>query len=363
MKIALWGFYGHNYGDDVMLNIIIDYCLKSNIDVEVIDMFDGCLKETLKLKSVKVFNWKNSNKFEKINKLIRLSKNNVINIWGGGTIFTDTEGDGNYKIFKIIKILGGKFGYLGVGIGKLTSKSRINKTSYLLGKSEITVLRDEDSYNRSHKYSSNNDKLYLAEDLSFIYFDKLEKNIPIIKKDSYILITWRNLRNYMSSSEENILMKKVVDYSIRLKKNKGYKKIVLLAINSVSDTKSCIELKTIFSNRGEEVVFNENSSIVNITKVISEASFHFSGRLHGSVASEYYKIPTLSLSYSPKIEYFYKSINRNNFVDIFKEEITFDLIDKITMDNQTIDFKEKVKSAHLNFDYLDNYLNKGKRHE
>lgn len=359
MKIALWGYYGHNYGDDIMLYVIIDNLNKLKIDFEVIDMFNGNLNKIYGNTTIKIYNWKNSNKIQKILKLKNLANKNIINVWGGGTIFTETEGDGNYKLFKIIKMLGGKFGYIGVGIGELKSKGRIKKTKNLLENSDIAIFRDESSFKQANRFVKKNKNFFLADDLSYLYFNNLCNVKKTSVQDKYLLITWRNLKNYLPPADEDKLMKKIVKYSIRIKNDYNIKKIVLATIDSVVDKESCQKLLNIFKNMGQDVYIDQNSSIENITNLIANSSFHFSGRLHGSVASEYFNIPTLSLSYSPKMMYFYKSINKNNVIDIFKEELTFEKIKEVLSTKEPNNFDKKINDAKLNLIFLKNYLEKG----
>lgn len=351
MKIALWGYYGPNYGDNIMLKVIIDYFNNKHIEVEIIDLYD--INNRIHMGD-KITKFRNLNKFEKLYKLYKLSNKNTINIWGGGTIFTDCDGDGNFGFFKKIKFFGGKIAYLGIGIGKLTIKERVEKATYLLNKCEFAIFRDNSSLKRANDLSKNKN-FYLAEDLSYIYFDNFKPNQ--VKYDNYILLTWRNLIGYMNKEQENKLMSEVVDTCNKLCNEYNIKNVVLAALDEKFDVESCKCILKMF-NDNLNVQIDLDYSVDNITDLIFNAKFHFSGRLHGCVASEYFNIPTLGISYSPKMKYFYQSISSNDYFDIYKEKIDYEKIKTIINNKKHYSKSNLVLKANKNFDLLSKLLSK-----
>jgi len=361
MKITLWGYYGSNYGDDIMLKVILDYLEKESIDVILIDLYNGKLDYQIgsRYKNVEVINFSLLTKKEKIQTLKKLAKTKI-NIWGGGTIFTDVDGDGNFKFFSLIKMHGGKIGYVGVGIGALTVRNRLLKTKMLLSLSSLTIFRDQKSLQRAKELKHN--EYYKVEDLSYIFFNdyKLKHNSEEKKRD-FILVTWRNLSGYVSFEDEMKLMDHLVENIERLIKEFPFKRVILSALDANFDVESCRYLFEKLSAKQINVYFDIDSSIENITALINSAGFHFSGRLHGSVASEILNTPTLSLSYSPKMQYFYESINSTNYIDIYKEKIDFSNILSIIKNHNgsnDLDIADKVNDAKKNFNYLSGFLNK-----
>lgn len=356
MSIAIWGYYGSNYGDDIMLEVILDYLKEQSVEVKLVDLYCGKLNYYLnnRYENVEVINFGKLSRNNKL-RVLKTLANCKINVWGGGTIFTDSDGDGNFRFFSIIKALGGKIGYLGVGLGTLTKRERIIKTRMLLSMSSLTIFRDEKSSNMAK--SLTNKKFYTVEDLSYIFFGKsFNKSIEKFK-DDYILVTWRNLSAYVPFSIESKLMDELVDIIDLLIKDGKYKRVILSALDTNYDVESCRIISNKLTNKGIVFSFDIDSSIENITSLIDKAGFHFSGRLHGSVASEILGTPTLSLSYSPKIEYFYESINSNNFINIYNDTMNYEKINKIILDNKIacIDIEEKVSLAKKNFKYLSKY--------
>lgn len=357
MRIALWGYYGTNYGDDIMLEVILNYFVNKNIDVELVDMYEGTLEYRFrqKYKNVKVIPFKNLSRIEKVKAIKDLAKANI-NLWGGGTIFTDTDGDGNFKWFSLIKLFGGKIGYVGVGLGKLTKPSRIKKTKQLLSWSSICIIRDKQSYARAVQLARNKN-FYLAEDLSYIFLDNFKQKFRKNESQKYILLTWRNLIGYVPFNKEMDLMDDLVTVVEHVIRESGVNKVILGALDTKYDVDSCRHLYKKLKEKGINVHFELDSSVENLTKLIINSYLHFSGRLHGSIVSEFFKVPTITLSYSPKLNYFYESINSNGFIDIYNEKINFERVKEIIQNSQNNSaFEQKVEEAKLNFVYLDNYL-------
>ncbi|MGI8351372.1 polysaccharide pyruvyl transferase family protein [Niallia circulans] len=369
MGVALWGYYGFNYGDDIMMETILNHLLNRNITVELVDHLNSGLEEKYgdrseKLKVIPYYKYTRLQKFKALKKLSKES----INIWGGGTVFTDVDGIGNHRIFSIIKLLGGRIGYIGIGIGQLTIKDRIRKTKHLLKVSDFTVFRDENSLKKANELVKRADYL-LAEDMAYLYFSKLDyTNLTFNKeKEKYVLVTWRNLKNYMGKEKENELMNIIVEGIKNLKKY-GMEQVILAALDTRHDNESCEILQRKLNEENIKVFIEQDSSINNITALIKNCAFHFSGRLHGSVASELMNIPTISLSYSPKMAYFYESINSINYFDVYDETFNLIQLNKLIDKNKNNEenkshkmgevFNQKFQEATLNLNYLDEYLDK-----
>lgn len=360
MQVVLWGYYGYNYGDDIMLEVLLEHFNKKGIQVKLVDLYEGRLKEKLNTKAysnLEVIPFYKYSKKEKLKTLIVLAKSKI-NLWGGGTIFTDTDGDGNYKWFSLIKLFGGKIGYIGIGIGTIKRKDRIRKTKKMLNASSLTIFRDNKSLEKA-KVFNNKGQYYIVEDLAYVFFNNILNSAKSNYSDSkYVLLTWRNLKNYMNFEDEQKLMDSIVSEIAIMIENHRYETVILSALDTKHDFESCQYLFQKFKEKRIPVAVDMDSSIDNVTKLIHNSSFHFSGRLHGSIASEILKVPTLTLSYSPKIQYFYESIQSKNYFDIYNEKVESKEIARILTDNDNTipNFKDKVSQSLMNFKYLDQFL-------
>ncbi|WP_312098328.1 polysaccharide pyruvyl transferase family protein [Niallia sp.] len=359
MNIVLWGYYGSNYGDNIMMEILIDYFKKRNSRITLIDMFDNNLQKNYSHlgNDIKIEPFYKYSQYEKIKKVKEYSKSDI-NIWGGGTIFTDEDGDGNFKSFSLIKLFGGKIAYVGVGIGNLTKRNRIWKTQFLLSNSEFIVFRDEDSYKNAKRLSNNTD-FFVAEDLAYAYFNNiLDGSFNENLNNKYIVVSWRNLNGYMDCNEEEKLMDRVVFCINEIVNKYEFQEVILVALDTKYDHSSCELLYSKFSKFGTKITYDKKSTIDNINKLIFNSKFHLSGRLHGSIASEIFGVPTLTLSYSPKIDYFYESIKSDGFINIHDLNIQPSNFERIinSRDSKFINMNDKYQDSILNFKYMDEFI-------
>lgn len=356
MRLLITGYYGAgNFGDDIMLEAVCKKLIKMypNIKISILKMFEKDLQIDIP-KSVKVIN------FYKIRGVFRKSfmrylfmKNDIF-VWGGGTCFTDEDGDGLYDYMKMAKENGVKIAYLGVGVGKLSKEERIEKIQYLMKNLDFISLRDEKSYEYCKKNVPNwEEKVFLAEDLAYLYFE----NKNLINKDKKnsikknIVVSWRNLINYRTEDEENKLIKELVAFLEILLKDTN-NTISILPLDDRKDIAKCesiyIALKNICPERVE---FINNLSPAEKVDLLIGCDANISARLHGIFVSEIVGIKTIGLSYSIKIEEFLKSINKESDylnIDNITKEI---LMEKFEETNNVVDNKlilDKIEKSNNN---------------
>ena len=354
MKIFVWGYYGTNYGDNIMLSTIIDYLKKRFTDISVVSTED--VSDIFKTTKIKHYNLKTMTKTEKLKLVIHCSRKNVLNIYGGGTIFTNKEGDGNFKYFKLIRYLGGKYGYLSIGMEKITNKNRIKATKYLLRNSLFCTFRDKGSLDIASSLVTSA-SYYLTEDLAYEYLREFTPVFPHSK--NYIVIAWRNIASLFSYDYQNYLMDLIVS-SIKIVSDKfTFSKIVLLITDESQDTDNAYLLKQKIDDidfNGVTEVFRGNHE--EITNLLAHSNMNISARLHCSLVSEFYARPTLSIAYSRKINTFYNSISSTNFIDLTNRPLV-DLADVyriIHSEKEKFEFSELVDKAQINFEVLAKYI-------
>ena len=100
-NLIIWGYFGVNYGDDIMLLQIINE-FSNKIKIYVIASNDISVPEFSNFKIISMPKFTTRSEF---NCWLRSLPRNSIHVWGGGTIFTDEEGDGNFYPFIYLKLL------------------------------------------------------------------------------------------------------------------------------------------------------------------------------------------------------------------------------------------------------------------
>lgn len=356
MVVSLWGYYGFNYGDDIMMELFIDELTKKNAKVIIVDSHAGNLKQKVKnRKNVEVIDFFHLSKKEKFKTLSWLAKTTDLNFWGGGTVFTDEDADGNFRFFLTLKLLGGKIGYISVGIGDMKRASRKLKTKVLIKLTSIITLRDEKSYLTSKAINSNNS--FHFEDVTYYYFNRYKtqsKKVAEHKKDNYLLVSFRSLENYFGKENEGKAADQLAEVIPDLMKKYQFSQVIFLPLD-VKD----VEINKKIQHSLDDSIKSQlltNTSVDEMTEIIRDSSIYISGRLHGSVASEFFGIPTISLSYSNKINYFYESINFPYYIDLRKEDILLDKVETILRVKNEVAHsaikKEAVDKAYSNINQL-----------
>ncbi|WP_376769709.1 hypothetical protein [Paenibacillus endophyticus] len=122
-------------------------------------------------------------------------------IWGGGTCFTDEEGDGFFDFMIRAMLRGKKIGYYSVGIGALNQLSRKLKTMALINLSSYVGLRDDTSFKQASQYTFFNKKKVermeeAANKSTMTLVESRQRQRLNQDNKKSLLLAWRNLRAY-----------------------------------------------------------------------------------------------------------------------------------------------------------------------
>lgn len=362
MRILITGYYGAgNFGDDIMLEAFCKELLQKdpNVKITILKMFNKELKINLD-KRIKVINYykvtKASGHIFKM--LVRFYD---MFLWVGGTCFTDQDGDGFYGYMKLAIDKKVKIGYVGVGIGKLTIKERIEKTNYLINKCSFISLRDEGSFNYVKDKFPNKENVYLTEDLAYLFVNPIIKNNSLIKEknnERKIVVSWRHLINYKSAEEELILMNSLIKFIKKIMEEKIKSSILILPLDDRRDfetNKYIYKKLKKYENEFFSVRYKENLTPKEKISEILNCNLNISARLHGIFVSEIANKKTIAISYSVKIDEFLKSVDKDmDMVSI--EELDSDKIEKIYLsNNKKIEddiIEKKITLSKSNIDVL-----------
>lgn len=325
-NVVLWGYYGRNYGDNIMFFQIMDYltALPRLRKVYVISESPYLKEMCGKYPQCEIITMDYSGRIQRDAWLKRLPGNSL-HVWGGGTIFTDEEGDGNFYPFMFLKAHGFRYCYLSSGIGSLNKPIRIIKTKLLLRFSSLTAFREELSYQKALRITKSN-TIKCTDDMVLEFAalcrDRMAKyQSKISDAEKYVLFSWRNLEHFMSMEKQIQIIDSFVSCLGDLSQKLNIPRIIALPLDTATDIQITEDVCQKMSDAGLHVEMLVESGVEAVTKIIANASFFFSGRLHSSMVAEIMGIPTFTLSYSPKIEYFYKSIGKRNFVNVLSNNI------------------------------------------
>lgn len=309
----IWGYYGVNYGDDIMLIQLVEQCARWHIKPEIITFapkseFSKPL-EQVRLSGVGVTHWYGISRDERL--VFLLQHRRWIHIWGGGTVFTDHEGDGNLQYFRLLYWLGAKFAYFSCGISALRSPQRVKAAKWLLRRSSLSLLRDSTSGKIARDLGGRN--LHVTADVVLLY---AEAHRPDARPDpAHILLTYRRLDRHFSTEDELNIRSAVIAFMVRKSKKFGLP-VVVQAVDAVEDRPVCQSITDELRRRGLDATFVPDADASMIENNIARAALHVSGRLHGSMISEVFGTPTVSLVYCRKMKELAADIGDGHFVDL-----------------------------------------------
>lgn len=358
-NIVLWGYYGSNYGDNIMFYQIME-CLSGLPGIKkiyTVSRNPNIKTMVKKYPQCEVIVERQFTRYER-EKWLRTFPKKSLHIWGGGTIFTDEEGDGNFYPFLSLRCKGQKFCYLSCGIGKLTTPVRILKTKLLLKSTALATFRDERSYQKAMQLSGRK-TVVLTDDVVLNYAIKCHKqrqcpNLSQKNTSPYLLFSWRNLSNYIQSGQQAQLLETYIARIAEIANHSGIHKVIGLPLDTQTDVEVSKKICTRLQSSGLECEVRIENDVETVTDIISNAAFYFSGRLHGSMIAEALKIPTFTFSYSPKIDSFYESIGKKNWVNV----LTAPIPDAAAMQSTAAEpveiemLQKRAQAAMLNFQLL-----------
>lgn len=308
-RIVFTGYFGAgNFGDDLMLEVFAQKIVEENLPINLI--FLKLLPGELDIKlpnGIKVIDLSKYTRKIKQMLFFFLMLRNDLFLWIGGTIFTDTGGEGEYGFMRIAKTLGKDYGYLGIGLTNLTIPRRIKRAKYALNNASILTFRDPFSFKECEKYISESQSKYLTADLAYMY------NFKCFEKTEQTVVSWVDLtKEYSNKSAELKPLKNLANW-ILAKKLDLHDILIVPLHNGVDHEMNTIlfEYLQAHSSHPQSIHYLGELSTKEKVMVISISKNNILGRLHGIFVSELSRGNTVSLSYSPKMEEFVRSINQS----------------------------------------------------
>jgi polysaccharide pyruvyl transferase WcaK-like protein len=308
MKISIIGYYGANFGDLLMLNVLLSIFVKKYAVINVFSYGD-----VVTLEKVLTVN-KGFSKY-RIFSLVGpdASKYFLENVkgstslnWGGGTCFMDEGGTGGLKFMLLAKTIGVTINYLGIGIdkhSKLKTKMYIAMANLISSK---LYFRDQVSKSVADRLSPfGKDKNLIVPDLAYGHEDGASNLIG----ETYILFCTRNLSRYSTSANAT---EGLVKLTIAIAHRLGVRKIANLICDSEIDLAEAEKARELFLKDGFIVQAVNGYDLKTTIDHIANASFVLSVRLHPAVLANSLKVPFAIFNYSDKNLKFVEDVNETS---------------------------------------------------
>ena len=287
-KILISGYYGFdNFGDDAILYVIINDIQKTFPDakITVISNNPEKIQKNYGVESVYKFDFKNI--------FLKMREYDLF-ISGGGSLLQDITSFQSL-IYYLLLILTAEFLKLKTsvyaqGIGPINSKFGKIFARLILEKVNLITVRDKESHDFLRKMGIKS--LITADPVWNIDKGMENKEIVLSKKLGVQLRNWHSLNNETLESIASLIVSNFESYEI-----------ILFSLQDSVDLDIIKQLEKILKVKYPELNIKVFSglSIKNSLSLIKELDFLIAMRFHAILAALKFNIPTLALSYDPKV--------------------------------------------------------------
>lgn len=267
-------------------------------------------------------------------------------IFGGGNMFFNFIGCPYlYFYYRLAKGITGKKIYIySVGVGPFDYGWK-TQLKFILNKAEKVTVRDEVSYEYSRSVLSNSDVLSIGYDPVFVLSDIY----PIIEgvEKKYISVNIMEYsENFYPGFDQDIdtvceNLKKLSDY---------FSLSVKLLITSYEDLNINLKVFDKLKSMGVPVELIRLAYNSDFSKVYSDVKFSLCNRMHASIFSLSYNLPTLVFFWQDKVVGLAKTLLSDDY-DLLSVDVNFDFnqvvskinnFPQITFDESLIEVKESI---------------------
>lgn len=312
MKLLLAGYFGSgNIGDEAILSAVLSAIKLDHPSAEITVLSEDPAEtsNTYRVNSVRRFSFL---------RIIKEIRNADALVFGGGGLLQDSTSVKSlyYYLFLIFlaKFFGRKVILLGQGIGPVSHRSILKRA---LADADLVAVRDEKSMKELAEIGAKPKKLALTADMAFLLpppdRDKGKKTLDIdgIKKCKRNLIAFA-LRRSVDDRFSPVNYKVVAEACDHLIKEKD-SQVVFLIFKYPDDIDSAEKVMSRMKYPAH--ILLRRCSPSEMLDVVSAFDGVIGMRLHSLIFASMAGIPSLGLSYDPKVESFQRSIG-GNFIDL-----------------------------------------------
>ncbi len=310
-EIILSGYYGFsNSGDDAALKMIINDIRKKKPDIGI-TIFSNKPEETKNVYKVNAISRWN------IVAIIKALKKSKLFISGGGSVIQDVTSTKSLLYYLglifLAKKLNNKVMLYANGIGPLNKKENIKRAKNVLNMIDVITLRDEDSKDFLDELGVLNPKIKVTCDpavaLCDLPVDEAENLIfryDLFAK-KYVIVSLREWKKATFFEEE---FKKSIN---QLKKDYGYE-VVFIPLHHPQDLAFNIKM----AKETGSICIKRRLSAELCAALAQKSEFVVGMRLHMLIYAFVAGVPSLGISYDPKVESVLKYFGQDTYVGILE---------------------------------------------
>lgn len=348
-RIVIFGYYGTNFGDLIMLDALVSQ-LRDHYDVSIVSYAKRPDYTYHTIPDVTFYYLPEYSFWGKIKLVTGLARKSAIFAWGGGTCFFDGGGTGAVKHFLLGYLCGVKIYYFGIGVGrceKWTTKFNI-LVAYKLSKK--VYVRDGRSFDIFSKMGNKN--LFVCDDMVTGFSTVLPRSNSKDVFGKYILVAYRDISEFFGSEKNSQCIDDLCSSLWEYLRYEHDCSVLVMATDREVDLQSAEKIYHKLCGIGRLRLVDSPKLCETIDHIIS-AKFVVTGRLHVAHFSYLNRVPFYLINYSPKNSEFVrqKSIEfclvepafvKTLKVDHIVSEFAHHYSEAVSGQNVTIDFSNMV---------------------
>lgn len=326
-KILISGYYGFdNFGDDAILQVLAESLkeIDENFEVTAISNNPEKIKQNYGIDSVKRFDFKLI-----ISKMLKTD----LFISGGGSLLQDVTSFKSllYYLFLIfIAIFFGKKVYIyAQGIGPINNKWGRILTGFALKRVAVVTVRDKKSQDFLSDLGVNS--VLTGDPVWGINIP--EKDEPLLEKSR--VNVGIQLRSWSTLSSDKIAS---IIKALNTCFDVNNTNFILISLQDSLDLETTKELEFLMKTINPEMHTNlvSDLSVNNAINLISSLDYLVAMRFHAVMVSLKAKVPTMAISYDPKVEILSKEFDIPYIkLDDFNQEKLYYNLSKMLNDKDT----------------------------
>lgn len=355
--VLISGYYGfNNTGDEAMIETLSIELAKKNYRLVVLSSNPERTKELYNVEAYDRYNF-----FE----IIKAIRKTDILISGGGTLFQDITSKKSIwyylGIVKLAQLMGKKICIAYQGMGPINTKFYRWMTKKTLNKKSVKLiaLRDKHAYEYAKEMGINEEKMVLSSDMIFMMKPPAkERSLKILndnvhnKKDDEKLIGF-SVREWKDKDRTD-LFAEVADKLVE----KYNARIVFFPFHKPKDAEISKIIMHKMKHEDKTVLIPNRYLPSEILGTMGLMDVNIGVRLHALVFSALMNVPTIGISYEPKIDGFLEMINMTpvcTYENISVEKI-LEKVDSF-MANKEVNYASKTSEfANMGQDVLNKII-------
>jgi polysaccharide pyruvyl transferase CsaB len=356
-SVLISGYYGfNNLGDEAMIETMSIQLAKKNLGLIVLSSNPDKTKELYNVQAYDRY---------KIREVIKAIKKSDIVISGGGTLFQDITGKKSiwyYLGIVVIALMLGKKVYVAYqGMGPINTKFYRWMTRVILNNKNVKLigLRDNNAIEYAKKLKIKEDKISFSSDMVFMIEPApIERCMKILKDNVHgyeegQTLIGMSVRNW-GDKDRTDMFAEVAD----ILAEKFNAKIVFFPFHKPKDAEISKIIMHKMKHEDSGILIPNRYLPSEILGTMGLMNVNIGVRLHALVFSAIMNVPTIGISYEPKIDGFLEMINMTpvcTYEQIYTEKIV-EQAEKFIKDGQ-VNYKDKTEHfKNIGVETLDKIL-------